>query len=96
MWRSPLREVEPHCQNMEFNSPNSSVRRSPAHGPSGETEAWLMVKLAADRKQGDLSMLLKSGADPNVVVAVEWRDFDGKNWEPELCFPDFLRPSLTT
>ena len=35
-----------------------------------------MAKLAADRKQGDLSMLLKSGADPNVIVSVEWRDFE--------------------
>ena len=49
--------------------------RTQAHGPSGQTEPWLMVKLAADRKQGDLNMLLKSGADPNVVVKVEWREF---------------------
>ena len=52
------------------------ITRTPAHGPAGETEAWLMVKLAADKKQGDLSMLLTSGADPNVVVSVEWRDFE--------------------
>ena len=38
-------------------------------------QSWLMVKLAADKKQGDLSMLLRSRADPNVVVDVEWREF---------------------
>lgn len=41
----------------------------------GQSEAWLLVKLAADKKQGDLSLLLKSGADPNAVVNVEWREF---------------------
>ena len=49
--------------------------RIPSHVPSSETEAWLMVKLASDRKQGDLSMLLKQQVDPNVAVRVEWREF---------------------
>ena len=40
-----------------------------------DTDAWLLVKVSADRKQGDLSMLLKSRADPNVMVNVEWRNF---------------------
>ena len=40
-----------------------------------DTDAWLTVKLAADKKQGDLSMLLKSRADPNALVAVDWREF---------------------
>jgi len=39
------------------------------------SNAWLVVKLSADKKQADLSMLLKSRADPNVVVPVEWREF---------------------
>jgi len=37
---------------------------------------WLLVKLSgADKKQAELSMLLKSRADPNVVVNCEWREF---------------------
>ena len=39
-------------------------------------DGWLLIKLAADKKQGDLSMLLKQKADPNVVCAVEWREFE--------------------
>jgi hypothetical protein len=38
-------------------------------------DEWLTVKLAADKKQAELSMLLTSRADPNVMVPVEWRDF---------------------
>ena len=41
----------------------------------GQTDSWLMVKLAADKKQGDLAMLLKSRANPNVMMPVEWRQF---------------------
>ena len=45
-------------------------------GSPAQTEAWLTVKLAADKKQADLSLLLKARADPNAVVRVEWRDFE--------------------
>jgi ankyrin repeat protein len=34
-----------------------------------------MSKLCAQQRQADLMKLLSSGADPNVVVDVEWRDF---------------------
>ena len=34
-----------------------------------------MVKLAGQGQQGELNMLLKNKADPNVIVNVEWRDF---------------------
>ena len=43
--------------------------------PSTETDSWLVVKLAADKRQGDMAMLLKSRADPNVLVPVEWRNY---------------------
>ena len=40
-----------------------------------DTDGWLMVKLSAQKKQAELSSLLKSRADPNVIVPVEWREF---------------------
>jgi hypothetical protein len=38
-------------------------------------DAWLLVKLAADKKQADLSMLLKTKVNPNSLVQVEWREY---------------------
>jgi ankyrin repeat protein len=41
----------------------------------GATKALLMVKYAADKQQGELSLLLKEGENPNVKEKVTWQQF---------------------
>ena len=62
-------------ESMEYSNKVTPSPAGTGTRSSRDTDAWLMVKLAADKKQGDLAMLLKSKADPNVAVGVEWREF---------------------
>ena len=59
--------------------PNSAIRMlnpSQLDGPTrGVSEAKLLVKYAADKQQGELSLLLKGGQNPNVMEKVEWQPF---------------------
>ena len=48
-----MRRAEETDYSLIEGSPKSIQRRhQAAHGPNGEGEGWLMVKLAADKKQG--------------------------------------------
>jgi len=43
-------------------------------GPTrGVPESKLLIKYAADKQQGELSLLLKGGQNPNVLEKVEWQ-----------------------
>ena len=59
--------------------PASALRMlnpSQLDGPTrGLSEAKLLVKYAADKQQGELSLLLKGGQNPNVMEKVEWQPF---------------------
>ena len=56
------------------NRPNSPVRAiapSLVDGPTkGVSESMLLVKYAADKQQGEMSILLKAGLNPNVMHKV--------------------------
>lgn len=60
--------------------PLSSVKAiSPTtiDGPTrGVPESKLLIKYAADKQQGELSLLLKTGQSPNVMHKVEWQGFE--------------------
>ena len=46
-------------------------------GPTkGVPESKLLIKYAADKQQGELSLLLKNGQNPNVKHKVDWQDFE--------------------
>jgi len=42
----------------------------------GVSKGLLMIKYAADKQQGELSILLKQGEDPNIKAKVEWQQFE--------------------
>jgi len=42
----------------------------------GQSEARLLCEYAANKCQSELSLLLKSGADPNVLSKVDWQPFE--------------------
>ena len=42
----------------------------------GMTPSLLLIKYAADKQQGELSLLLKEGQNPNVKIKVPWQDFE--------------------
>jgi hypothetical protein len=42
----------------------------------GVSKGLLMIKYAADKQQGELSILLKQGENPNVKAKVEWQQFE--------------------
>lgn len=67
-------------------SNTASAQRSPSPtktavlGEEGATRGvsknLLLIKYAADKQQGELSILLKQGQDPNVKEKVEWQPFE--------------------
>ena len=40
------------------------------------TPGHLLIKFAADKQQGELTMLIKQGQDPNVKLKVPWQEFE--------------------
>ena len=42
----------------------------------GVPNSTLLIKYAADKQQGELTILLKQGEDPNVKAAVPWQQFE--------------------
>ena len=56
------------------NRPNQPVRAlapSTVDGPTkGVPESMLLIKYAADKQQGEMSILLKAGLNPNVMHKV--------------------------
>ena len=57
-------------------SPVKSLSPTQLDGPTrGVPESKLMIKFCADKEQGQLSLMLKAGKDPNVMDTVEWQPF---------------------
>ena len=63
----PIANPVMHSQNRP-NSPVRAIAPSLVDGPTrGVEETMLLVKYAADKQQGEMSILLKAGLNPNVM-----------------------------
>jgi len=74
-----IRHTNTMCDNRHTGS--TSPTKLAALGEEGGaargmSEDMLLVKNAADKQQGELTILLKAGHNPNVLVKVPWQDFE--------------------
>jgi len=74
-----IRHTNTMCDNRHIGmtSPSNAAAVGVQGGPTlGVSEDMLMIKYAADKQQGELTVLLKAGHNPNVKLKVPWQEFE--------------------
>ena len=73
-------KLQSNALNSRQNQPTSiagGLKKMMGEGATrGQSEAKLLCDYAANKCQSEISLLLKSGSDPNVFARVDWQPFE--------------------